>query len=85
MVMAYDLDQSLPRSNTVELSITVLDDNDNTPLFSAPIYEQEVIENTATVSIVVAAMDQDIENNGKIEYSIIEGNSGETFVIGKVN
>ena len=83
--MAYDLDQSLPQSNTVELSITVLDVNDNTPTFSAPIYEQEVVENVATVSIVVSAVDDDIGNNGEIEYSILEGNNGETFVIGMIN
>ena len=83
--MAYDLDQTLPQSNTAELTITVLDDNDNAPVFSAPIYEQEVVENVATVSIAVTATDDDIGDNGKIEYSILEGNNGETFVIGMFN
>ena len=43
------------------------------------------MENVATVSIVVTATDDDIKDNGKVEYSILEGNSGETFVIGMFN
>lgn len=83
--MAYDLDPVVPRSDTADLTITVLDDNDNAPMFDAPIYQQEVVENTAVVSIVVTAMDSDIGDNGKITYSIFSGNSGQTFVIGMLN
>ena len=83
-VVAYDLDQTLPQSTSVELIITVLDENDNFPTFSAAIYQQELVENVLIVNIPVSAVDIDIGDNGKVEYSIAEGNSGKTFVIGTV-
>ncbi|XP_032383669.1 protocadherin beta-16, partial [Etheostoma spectabile] len=59
-------------SGTMQIIITVLDVNDNAPVFTQPIYKGTVAENAAKGTIVttVSASDADNGLNGKITYSI---------------
>uniref|UniRef100_A0A3B5R467 Cadherin domain-containing protein n=1 Tax=Xiphophorus maculatus TaxID=8083 RepID=A0A3B5R467_XIPMA len=59
-------------SGTMQILITVLDANDNAPVFTQPIYKATVSENSAkgTVVTTVSASDADQGSNGRITYSI---------------
>ncbi|XP_034740300.1 protocadherin gamma-A11-like, partial [Etheostoma cragini] len=59
-------------SGTMQIIITVLDVNDNAPVFTQPIYKGTVAENAAKGTIVttVSASDADNGLNGKITFSI---------------
>ncbi|KAM9740551.1 protocadherin alpha-7-like isoform 21-T21 [Menidia menidia] len=60
------------RSSTLNISIDVLDINDNRPTFSKETYEIEVYENIPTGYILarLEAIDEDEGANGEIEYSL---------------
>ncbi|XP_034453488.1 protocadherin alpha-8-like isoform X20 [Hippoglossus hippoglossus] len=60
-----------PRSGTLNVSIIVLDINDNRPMFSQETYQVEIYENAqvGTTVIKVNASDPDEGSNGEIEYS----------------
>ncbi|XP_077957363.1 protocadherin gamma-A11 isoform X36 [Gasterosteus aculeatus] len=59
-------------SGAMQILITVLDANDNAPVFTQPIYKGSVAENAAKGTIVttVSASDADSKLNGKVTYSI---------------
>ncbi|KAB1281725.1 Protocadherin gamma-A10 [Camelus dromedarius] len=68
-----------PRSSTVHIQVTVLDTNDNAPVFAQPIYRVKVPENvppgtlllTVSASIFsVTAHDPDNGNNAQVTYSL---------------
>uniref|UniRef100_A0A672YLR9 Protocadherin alpha-2-like n=1 Tax=Sphaeramia orbicularis TaxID=375764 RepID=A0A672YLR9_9TELE len=63
-----------PRSGTLQLTVNVVDVNDNTPTFSKPLYKTRVRENSApgTMVIKLNATDLDDGMNSKIVYSIIK-------------
>ncbi|XP_041800722.1 protocadherin alpha-3-like [Chelmon rostratus] len=60
------------RSGTLNVSITVLDINDNRPTFSQETYQIEIYENVPVGSTIarVNATDLDEGTNGEIEYSL---------------
>ncbi|XP_042370828.1 protocadherin gamma-A3-like, partial [Plectropomus leopardus] len=60
------------RSGTLNVSVVVLDINDNRPLFSQDTYHIEIYENVPLGRTVtrVNAVDPDEGNNGEIEYSL---------------
>ncbi|XP_046901957.1 protocadherin alpha-2-like [Hypomesus transpacificus] len=67
-----------PRSGTLEIMINVLDNNDNKPIFSKPLYKVKVAENVKLGSriICLTATDLDEGMNSKIIYSFVgHGNS----------
>ena len=70
-------------SSTVVVTVTVLDENDNTPQFSSPFYKASVLENTAIMTNVlhVTATDPDDGENGIVTFSIVSGNANDAFVI----
>ena len=70
-------------SSTVVVTVTVLDENDNTPRFSSPFYKASVLENTAIMTNVLqlTATDPDDGTNGLITFSIMSGNTDDAFVI----
>ncbi|KAM9356701.1 protocadherin beta-16-like [Symphorus nematophorus] len=86
-------------SGTMQILITVLDANDNAPVFTQPIYKGTVAENAAKGTIVttVSASDADHGLNGKIMYSItntlddvrhmfeINQDNGEVKLIGRLD
>lgn len=70
-------------SSTVKVSVTVLDENDNTPKFSRPFYQASVLENTAmkTNILRVTANDPDDGPNGLVTFAIESGNTNDAFAI----
>ncbi|XP_032989039.1 cadherin EGF LAG seven-pass G-type receptor 3 isoform X1 [Rhinolophus ferrumequinum] len=72
-----------PRSATVRVHITVLDENDNAPQFSEKRYVAQVREDVRphTVVLRVTATDRDKDANGLVHYNIISGNSRGHFAI----
>ncbi|XP_038131617.1 protocadherin gamma-A2-like isoform X33 [Cyprinodon tularosa] len=63
------------RSGTMQIHITVLDVNDNAPVFLQPVYKATVQENSAKGTFItkVSASDADKGSNGDVSYVI--GNS----------
>ncbi|XP_078145204.1 protocadherin gamma-A2 isoform X5 [Centroberyx gerrardi] len=86
-------------SGTMQILITVLDVNDNAPVFTQPVYKATVTENAAkgTVVTTVSASDADHGSNCKITYSItntldevrhmfeVNEESGEVTLIGHID
>ncbi|GCC29861.1 hypothetical protein chiPu_0008304 [Chiloscyllium punctatum] len=60
-----------PRSGTVQILITVLDSNDNSPVFDRAIYRSSLAENSpkGTLVIRVSANDLDEGSNAEVTYS----------------
>lgn len=75
-----------PLSSSMEVTVMVLDVNDNTPGFSQNIYDIEIEENTLTGTDVlqVFASDADEGTNGQIRFSIADGNVNSDFRIDSV-
>ncbi|XP_040903736.1 protocadherin gamma-A10-like [Toxotes jaculatrix] len=75
------------RSGTVNIDITVLDVNDNPPVFNQSIYRATVLENATpgTHIISVNATDADSGSNGLVTYAFsnLKGNLADTFNIDK--
>uniref|UniRef100_A0A8C7Y836 Cadherin domain-containing protein n=1 Tax=Oryzias sinensis TaxID=183150 RepID=A0A8C7Y836_9TELE len=61
-----------PRSGTLNVTITVLDINDNRPTFIQDTYQFEIYENTPVGNIVgkVDAVDPDEGTSGEVKYSL---------------
>ncbi|XP_029959773.1 protocadherin gamma-A11-like isoform X25 [Salarias fasciatus] len=86
-------------SGTMQVIITVLDVNDNAPVFTQPVYKGTVTENSVKGTVVtsVSASDADHGYNGKITYSItntldevrdmfeVNEESGEVRLIGRLD
>ncbi|XP_030251952.1 protocadherin gamma-A11-like isoform X40 [Sparus aurata] len=87
------------RSGTVVIHVTVLDANDNEPVFSQAVYKASLPENSPvdTVVVTVSATDADEGINGDVTYEFghvtenvkkmfsIDSKSGEIRVIGAVD
>ncbi|XP_064182052.1 protocadherin alpha-8-like [Anguilla rostrata] len=60
-----------PRSGTMHIVVNVFDINDNSPVFSSPLYKVRIFENTppGTSIITVNATDSDAGLNGEVVYS----------------
>ncbi|XP_078145203.1 protocadherin gamma-A2 isoform X4 [Centroberyx gerrardi] len=86
-------------SGTMQILITVLDANDNAPVFTQPIYKASIKENApvGTVVLSVTATDADDGSNGRITYSItsmldyargmfeVNEESGEVRLMGNID
>ncbi|XP_063060290.1 protocadherin beta-15-like [Engraulis encrasicolus] len=87
------------KSGTAVIRVTVLDANDNLPVFSQPVYEVSLPENSplGTVAVVVTATDADEGANGEVTYEFshisdkaarlfsIDETTGEIKVIGQID
>eukprot|EP00058_Branchiostoma_floridae_P024852 XP_002610342.1 hypothetical protein BRAFLDRAFT_72456 [Branchiostoma floridae] len=83
-IKAVDGGQGLDqRTATVFVNITVLDVNDNSPVFVQPEYHTNILENITDMEIVVQvnATDEDSTTNGDILYAITGGNTDDAFII----
>uniref|UniRef100_A0A3Q3LUN9 Protocadherin-16 n=1 Tax=Mastacembelus armatus TaxID=205130 RepID=A0A3Q3LUN9_9TELE len=68
-----------------KVSITLLDINDNLPLFEHSIYRTAVWEGQVFLYFEqVLASDADSGMNGQVEYSIVSGNHNEAFILDSV-
>ncbi|KAF7702292.1 hypothetical protein HF521_001575, partial [Silurus meridionalis] len=69
------------KSGTVKITVTVLDANDNSPVFSQPIYRVSLSENIPKDSLVVtvSATDQDKGSNGEVTYSFSQSTRNEAM------
>ncbi|XP_059918587.1 protocadherin beta-15-like [Gadus macrocephalus] len=90
---------SPPKSGTVGIHVTVLDANDNAPVFSKSVYEASVQENVPldTVVVTVHATDADAGINGEVTYDFghvpddvknrfsIDRKTGDILVIGAID
>ncbi|XP_074505025.1 protocadherin alpha-3-like [Sebastes fasciatus] len=89
-----------PRSGTSQIIITVLDNNDNPPVFSRSLYKIQIPENLPTGStvIILNATDADEGLNSEIEYSLrrkgqdhvldlfqIDSKTGAILIKGKID
>ncbi|TSK45899.1 Protocadherin gamma-A11 [Bagarius yarrelli] len=69
------------KSGTVKITIVVLDVNDNSPVFSQPIYRVSLSENTPKDSLIVtvSATDKDKGSNGEVTYSLSQSTGKEAI------
>ncbi|NWH81918.1 CELR2 protein, partial [Piaya cayana] len=81
-LQAFAVDKGVPAKRTpVEIQVTVLDVNDNPPVFERDEFDIFVEENSP-IGLVVAritATDPDEGTNAQIMYQIVEGNIPEVF------
>uniref|UniRef100_A0A3B3TF36 Protocadherin Fat 4 n=1 Tax=Paramormyrops kingsleyae TaxID=1676925 RepID=A0A3B3TF36_9TELE len=75
-----------PRSSEMDVTIVVLDVNDNTPIFSQAVYNIEIEESIllGTDVLQVSATDADEGTNGQILFSLVDGDSGSDFRIDSI-
>ncbi|XP_067104234.1 protocadherin alpha-3-like [Osmerus mordax] len=78
------------RSGNLNVTITVLDSNDNHPVFSQELYSVTLLENVevGTVVVKVNATDLDEGVNGEVEYSFgseLEPKVYDIFILDKVS
>ena len=65
---------SPPLTGSTRITVTIVDENDNSPIFSASTYRQSIAENSPEGSVVevLFATDEDSTTNGQIVYSLLE-------------
>lgn len=70
-----------PLSSKHTITVTIEDVNDHTPVFDHTSYETSLLESTPVNQrfFALAATDADLGNNGRILYTITEGNSEGKF------
>ncbi|XP_031221342.1 protocadherin gamma-A8 isoform X6 [Mastomys coucha] len=70
------------RSSTALIQVTVLDTNDNAPVFDQPVYRVKVLENVApgTLLLTVRASDPDEGANGKVTYKFQKNNDKQSLL-----
>ncbi|XP_072558036.1 protocadherin gamma-A4-like isoform X5 [Paramormyrops kingsleyae] len=87
------------RSGTAVIHVTVLDANDNIPVFDQPVYEVSLPENSplGTIVVTVSATDADEGANGEVTYEInslsekalklfaVDKNTGQVKVTGQID
>ena len=72
-----------PLFSTTSLTVTVIDVNDNEPVFSQDQYQFRILENLAAHSVgFILAQDRDSGSNAAIQYSLADtGNDSSLFTI----
>ena len=78
-VIAEDLGGT---STSVIYTITILDANDNDPIFDKSLYQSSVPENMAGAYVTtVSATDKDSTSNGELTYSFVDSATSQNFII----
>ena len=77
---------NVPRSSTTMVDITIVDLNDNSPVFTNSTYTFDVAENTPTTAIIarLTATDRDDTSNSQIHYFLSGGNSQGRFALDEI-
>lgn len=81
-LQAFAVDKGLPALKTaVDIQVTILDVNDNPPVFEKDEFDIYVEENSPIGLVVahISATDPDEGSNAQIMYQIVEGNIPEVF------
>ncbi|XP_059821083.1 protocadherin Fat 4 [Hypanus sabinus] len=75
-----------PLSSSMDITVIVLDVNDNAPVFQQALYEVEISENTLSgIDLIqVTAADLDEGTNGQVRYHIASGNLNNDFRLDSV-
>ncbi|XP_077997938.1 protocadherin Fat 4-like [Glandiceps talaboti] len=83
LIIGVSDNSEIPLSSSVKCYFSVVDVNDNAPVFSNDIYEEYAQEDVAigTVVTTVTAIDADSGLNGAIAYAIISGDPNGDFDI----
>ncbi|KAG8439004.1 hypothetical protein GDO86_005263, partial [Hymenochirus boettgeri] len=78
---------SPPLSTNKTIELTILDVNDNTPIFENNNYSNYIIENNlpGTSLLKINAVDYDLNENGHITYSIINTDSADVLISSHVS
>ncbi|KAG8511218.1 Protocadherin Fat 4 [Galemys pyrenaicus] len=75
-----------PFSSYEKLDVTVLDANDNAPVFREDPFACEILENLSPRKVLtVSALDRDSGPNGQLDYEIVSGNQEGSFSIGRAS
>ena len=71
----------IPRSSSANITVYILDANDNSPIFTNASYTFSVLENRPVGTFVgsVKANDDDLGQNAELLYSLTEGNANFTI------
>ena len=77
---------TVPLSSTAELTINVLDVDDNCPVFHPKVYSVTIEENLArdTIVVNVTASDRDVGKNAELQYAIKSGDDQGGFTIDSI-
>lgn len=78
------VDTGIPQlTSTAEVTVDIINTNDNDPAFDEPEYEMSVVENAPTGTVVgtVSARDADSGPYGQITYSLVGDHSAASFAI----
>ncbi len=77
----------VPQTTSANVLISILDENDNAPLFSQRAYDAEVGENANIGTEIISVFAKDIDDgiNGQVEYEIISEDLESTFKIDKTS
>ncbi|XP_045494732.1 cadherin-related tumor suppressor [Colias croceus] len=83
VVVAHDSGQTVRLSATTTITVDVLDENDNAPVFSQTQLKVAVLETEPINKKIIQfhANDADLGINNELQYSISSGNRKETFFI----
>lgn len=75
------------QSTSTTTFVSIVDENDNPPIFSQDVYSDNVTEHSAggTAILTVTASDADSADNGEIVFSIVSGNSLNFFAIDTIS
>ncbi|KAI6657141.1 Hedgling [Oopsacas minuta] len=68
-------------SGSIPIIITVLNENDNVPIFDLPLYTVSVPENTSVDTVIITLIATDSDISGTIKYDIVGGNLDLLFSI----
>ncbi len=68
----------------LQVDVTILDLNDNLPIFEFPAYPITLFENIAPFSSIdtLLATDADVGSNAQISYAIVSGNTSGKDMVG---
>ena len=98
-LIAYDGGQP-PKSDSINVTVRVLDSNDNDPIFERDSYEVKIVENLPlrTAILKVTATDQDSGVNGQVVYGMspqtrqaygdmfgVNNQTGDIFIVGTID
>ena len=72
---------SVPLSGSVDVIITVLDENDNVPVFDSSFYTISIPEDTTVGTNIITLNAMDSDTSGTIKYDIVGGNLEALFSI----